>query len=188
MLRERNGMVLTADLARMDIPRAYLSLLKEAGEIERIARGVYSVPGIVADEMVSLQAQYKSAIFSHETALYLWGLTDRTPLFHSVTVPSGYNSTSLRKNDARVYYVKRDLHPLGVTTMTTPHGNEVKGYNPERTICDVLRSRNQMDVEFVNEAVKRYSRRDNKNLDQLYHYARQFGIQKIIRAVMEVLL
>src|SRR5512138_273094 len=102
--------------------------------------------------MALFQTRYQQAIFSHETALYLWELTDRTPLFYSVTVPSGYNATSLKAGGAKVYFIKPDVYSLGLATLTSPHGNDIKTYNLERTICDVVRSRNQMDVQFVNEA------------------------------------
>lgn len=69
----------------------------------------------------------------------------------------------------------------------TPSGVEVKTYDLERTICDVLRSRNQVDVQFVNEALKRYVRRKERNIDRLYSYAQQFHVQKIVRATVEVL-
>jgi predicted transcriptional regulator of viral defense system len=188
ILRDKNGILLAADLAKHDIPRTYLSILERKGEIQRIARGVYSMADTLMDEMVSLQSRFKNAVFSHETALYLWDLTDRTTLFYSVTVPSGYNATSLKASGTKVYFIKSDLFSLGLTTKKSPHGNEVKTYNLERTLCDLVRSRNQMDDQFVNEALKRYVTRKDKNIDLLYRYATLFRIQKIIRAYIEVLL
>lgn len=81
ILKDQNGILLTSDLAKFGIPRTYLSILVKNGEIQRISRGVYSTANYMTDEMASIQARYKGAIFSHETALYLLGLTDRTPLF-----------------------------------------------------------------------------------------------------------
>ncbi len=188
ILKDKNGILLASDLSKHDIPRTYLSILEKKGEIQRVARGVYSAVDSLTDEMVGLQARYKSAVFSHETALYLWELTDRSPLFYSVTIPSGYNATSLKAGGAKVYYIKPDLHSLGLTTVKSPHSNDIKSYNLERTICDIVRSRNQMDIQFVNEALKRYVTRKDKNIDLLYSYAAQFRIQKIIRAYIEVLL
>lgn len=188
ILKDQNGILLTSDLAKFGIPRTYLSILVKNGEIQRISRGVYSAANNIIDEMASIQARYKGAIFSHETALYLLGLTDRTPLFYSVTVPTGYNASPLKANLAKVYFVKRGLHLLGLLTMRSPHGNDIKTFNLERTICDVLRSRNQMDVQFVNEALKKYVIHKGRNIDQLYGYAKQFRIQKIVREYIEVLL
>jgi predicted transcriptional regulator of viral defense system len=186
--RNQNGLLRTADLAQYGIPRTYLSMLEKQGEIQRISRGIYSTANTLVDEMAGLQARYKTAIFSHETALYLWGLTDRTPLFYSVTVPAGYNATSLKTSGAKVYFVNRGLYPLGLTTTKSPHGNDVKTFNLERTICDVLRSRNQIDIQFITVALKRYVNKNEKNLDLLYAYAGQFRIQKIVRSYVEVLL
>jgi predicted transcriptional regulator of viral defense system len=138
--------------------------------------------------MASLQTRYKVAIFSHETALYLFGLTDRTPLFYSVTVPAGYNATPLKASGAKVYFVKRDLYALGLTAAKSPHDNDIKAFNLERTICDVLRSRNQIDIQLITVALKRYVNKSEKNIDLLYSYARQFRIQKIVRDYIEVLL
>jgi predicted transcriptional regulator of viral defense system len=138
--------------------------------------------------MAGLQARYRGAIFSHETALYLHGLTDRTPLFYSVTVPTGYNATSLKLIKAKVFFVNRGLYPLGRMTVKSPHGNDIKTFDLERTVCDLVRSRNQIDIQIVNEALKKYVVHSARNIDLLYHYAIQFRIQKIIREYMEVLL
>jgi len=188
IIREQNGLLRTSDLLQYGIPRTYLSILEKRGEIQRISKGVYSATGYMADEMAGLQARFKGAIFSHETALYLSGLSDRTPLFYAVTVPAGYNATSLKACGAKVYFVQRDLYLLGLIKVRSPHGNDIKTFNLERTLCDVLRSRNQIDIQQVNEALKRYVRLKERNIDLLYGYARRFRIQKIVRGYIEVLL
>ena len=188
ILRDQNGILLTSDLTKFKIPRTYLSILIKKGEIQRISRGVYTAADYMVDEMASIQAKYKRAIFSHETALYLLGLTDRTPLFYSVTVPAVYNATPLKESGIKVYFVKRSLYLLGVITIQSSHGNDIKTYNLERTICDVIRSRNQVDIQFVSEALKKYVTRQDRNIDQLYNFAQQFRIQKIVREYIEVLL
>ena len=101
VLEDQHGTLLTSDLANCNIPRTYLSILERNGEIEQVSRGVYKVPASIEDEMFSFQARYKSSIFSHETALYLHDLTDRTPLSYSITVPVGYHSISLKESDTQ---------------------------------------------------------------------------------------
>jgi predicted transcriptional regulator of viral defense system len=186
--KDQNGLLLTSNLPKHGIPRTYLSILEKKGEVQRISRGVYSATGYMVDEMVAIQARYKGAIFSHETAAYLLDLTDRTPLFYSVTVPAGYNATSLKASGVKVYFVNRELYRLGSITLKSPHGNDIKALNLERTVCDVLRSRNHVDIQQVNEVLKRYVKKKEKDLDLLYNYAGQFRIQKIIREYIEVLL
>jgi predicted transcriptional regulator of viral defense system len=188
MLRDQNGILLTSDLKKYGIPRTYISILEKNGEVQRISRGVYSAANCLIDEMVGIQSRYKGAIFSHETALYLLELTDRTPLFYSVTVPTNYNATSLKASGVKVYFVNRGFYQLGLTIMKSPHGNDIKTFNLERTICDVLRNRNQMDIQFVNETLKKYVTHKDRNIDRLYNYSKRFRIQKIVRTYIEVLL
>lgn len=188
ILKDQNGVIITPDLARFNIPRTYLSIMEQNREIERVSRGVYKTPSVIEDEMFIFQSKYKTSIYSHETALFLHDLTDRTPLTYSVSVPSGYHSASLNESGHKIFYVNRNLFDLGVISMQSPHGNEIRATNLERTICDILRSRNQVDVQFVTNALKRYVMRKEKNINLLYDYAKSFRVQKIVRQYIEVLL
>ena len=189
IMERRQGLLLTSDLAKFNIPRTYLSIMEQNGEIERVARGVYrSVSAFIEDELFTFQSRYSSTIFSRETTLYLHGLTDRAPLIYSITVPSGYHSEFLNNSGHKIFYVSRDLFDLGVTSMNTPHGNQVRTTDLERTICDIVRSRNQIDIQVRNVALKRYARNKDRNLDRLYRYAQRFHIQSIVREYLEVLL
>jgi predicted transcriptional regulator of viral defense system len=132
--------------------------------------------------------RFKQAIFSHETALYFHNLTDRDPLVYSVTVKTGMNTKSLRNSGAKVYSIKPELYELGSTTAATPYNRVVRTYDMERTICDIIRSRSQMDIEILIDALKRYTTRKDKNLPQLMRYADKFRITNVLRKYLEVLL
>jgi predicted transcriptional regulator of viral defense system len=188
LLHAQHGLLRTADLAKHGLARAYPSVLEEQDEITPLSRGVYAAAGALPDEMAHLQERFGRAIFSHETALALHDLTGRTPLAQSVTVPSGYNAAFLKASGARVFFVRRDLHAVGEVRIPSPHGNAVNTYDLERTLVDVLRSRNQIDVQLVNEAVKRYVRKEARDLHRLYQVAAQFRVLKLVRQWVEVLL
>ena len=85
----QSGTVLSSDVDEQGIARIYLSRMVEAGTLQRIGAGVYVLPDFLEDEMFILQRKYPAAIFSHETALFLHECSDRAPLVHSITVPSG---------------------------------------------------------------------------------------------------
>jgi len=188
ILEDQRGTLFTSDLAKFNIPRAYLAILEQNGEIKRVSRGVYQAPNSLEDEWFSFQSIYSASIYSHETALYLHDLTDRTPLRYSVSVPVGYHSKSLNKSGHKIFYVNRDLFDLGVITLKSQHGNPIRVTNMERTICDVVRSRNQIDTQLLYDALKRYARKSEKSIDLLFSYAQKFRIQKIVREYIEVLL
>ena len=126
--------------------------------------------------------------FPHETALFFHDLTDREPLEYTVTVKTGYNPSKLKAEGVQVFTIKAELHGVGLTTAQTPFGHTVPVYDLERTICDLLRSRNNMEMQTFQGALKMYARRKDKDLRTLMRYAGMFRVEKILRQYLEVLL
>lgn len=188
LIIEKDGLILTKEVERLGIPRYYLTQFTREGRLERVAQGVYLTSDVFDDEMYRLQVRSKRIIFSHETALYLLGLTDRNPLEWSVTVPRGYNGTNLRNEGIKVYTVKNDNFEMGISELRTSFGRLIKVYNKERTICDIIRNRNNMDIAILNEAIKRYIESEYRNIPQLLRYAKELDVQNVIRNYMEILL
>ena len=87
-----------------------------------------------------------------------------------------------------MYSIKEGLLDLGSTVMTSPYGNSVKVYDVERTICDVIRSRNRLETDAVLNAVKQYAKRRDKDIHKLMKYAADLHVDKMVRHYLEVLL
>lgn len=188
LIEQNNGIILTSQLKDRNIPRVYLSKLISQGKIEKVNRGVYVSTGEIIDEMYCMQLKYPKLIYSHETALFIHGLTDRTPFEYSATVPSGYKVTESISDNYKIYYIKKSLYFLGIDKSKTSFGNEINVYNVERTICDILRSRNRVDIQIINEALNRYVKLNIADFNLLFQYAKEFRVEKILRRYMEVLL
>ena len=188
ILTQNGGTFTTAQANDVGISNERLRLLVKSGELERVSFGVYVSPDEFTDKMYTIQLRRPKIIYSHETALFLHDLTDRDPISYTVTVPTGYNATRLREDGLKIFTIKRELHEVGITRLSTMFGHEVTVYGLERTICDCLRSRNQMDIAVVTDAIKRYARRKEKNLNTLMQMAATFGVTKPLRSYMEVLL
>jgi predicted transcriptional regulator of viral defense system len=184
----KNGLIFTKEVENVGIPRYYLTLFVRENKLERIAHGVYVTPDAFEDTMYIIQSRNNRVIYSHDTALALHDLSDRDPIKLSVTVPYGYNASNLKKNDIKVYTVKRELFLLGVMDLKTEFGRPIKVYNQERTICDIVRSRSGIDVAILNTAIRRYVYSKSKNIPLLLRYAKELGVQNIIRNYLEVLL
>jgi len=188
LLDQENGVLLTSTATKAGLPRHKLAKLVADGVLERTVRGVYTEAGGMDDELFSLQQRAKKIVYSHETALFLLGLSDRTPFRYSVTVPSSYKPSQPLKESCKVYYIKPELIDLGKTQLPSGMGHSIVVYDVERTICDALRSRNKMDSQVVTDALKRYAARSDINLNRLGDYAKNFGVYKLLRQYLEVLL
>lgn len=188
MAKENNGIVTAAMVAAEGISRGNLKYLSDKGIIEKSARGVYILPEVWDDELFDLQNRFKRGIYSYETALFLWDLTDRTPRRYNMTFPSNYNLTNVKEENIQCTQCRESLYGLGIAEAVTPEGNIVRAYSPERTLCDVLRAHSHTDIQVVTEAVKRYTARQNKNIPVLSEYARNLRVERRLRAYLEVLL
>lgn len=187
-IKNNNNMITTAQAVELGFTRALLSRYVKEGLLERGRRGVYILSDSIHDDMYTLMLRSGKIIFSHDTALFLNGLSERTPFTHSVTIPSNRKLSNTLQDECVCYYIKPELHQVGAVTRKTTLGNEVRCYNAERTICDLVRSRNRLDEETVISAIKNYAVSPEKNLNVLAVYASQFGVDKVLRRYMEVLL
>lgn len=105
-----------------------------------------------------------------------------------MTLKAGTNATGLAKQGVKVYKVKEGLHDEGIMKTLSPAGHTIRVYNPERTICDLIRSRSNIEIQDLQTAIKEYVRFKEKNIPLLMRYAKAFSVQKIIRQYLEVLL
>ena len=188
ILTQNGNTITTAEANAAGISNERLRQLVKRGVLERPTFGVYVLPNDFVDRMYATQQRRPKIIYSHETALFLHDLTDRDPISYSVTVPTGYNTVKLREEGFTVYTIKRDLHTVETTEVETMFGHTVRVYSMERTICDCLRSRSRMDVTLLTDALRRYVRRKDKNLNTLMKMAKTFRVEQPLRHYMEVLL
>lgn len=188
MAKGNNGIVTTAMVVTAGFSRGNIRYLVDKGMIEKSARGVYILPEVWDDEIFNLQNRFKRGIYSHETALFLWDLTDRTPNRYHMTFPVNYNLTKPKEEEIRCVQCKKAIYDLGITETTTPGGNIVRVYCVERTLCDILKPNSHVDIQVVTEAFKRYVIRPDKNIPALSEYAKILKVEKRLRAYLEVLL
>ena len=185
---QTNGILTTASATSHGISRPYFLEFVRKNGFEKIRNGVYLAPDAWEDTMFVLQQRYKNIVFSHGTALFLLDMTDHEPLEYEVTIPRGYNPTVLSKNGVRAYSVKKENFELGIIQLKTHMGNMVRVYNPERTICDILRSKKSVEIQDRRKAIKEYVRRKDKNIPLLMDYAEKFNVKETIKPYLEVLL
>ena len=189
LLKQNNGIFKAAEAKFAGIDYKELGRLTEAGLLERISHGLYITPSDMADDYLVAQHKCGKGVFSHETALFFHGLSDRTPLQLMMTIPSGYNSTLLKDREAyRFFYCKPELHAIGIATVPSPHGHDLRVYDKERTLCDCIKRKTVLDSDLVLSAVKQYMSETGTDLARLLDYAERLKIRDTVRQYMEVLI
>ena len=188
LAKGNGGVLLTSAIVASGIPKPTLAAFVKKNEYERVGRGVYCSQECWRDDLYLLQLRCPKTVYSHDTALFLLDMTDQEPLKYTVTAKTGYNPSHLSLDGVKVFTVKKELFDLGITEVLTPFGHKVSAYDPERTLCDMIRSRSEMEIQSVLDALKRYTHRKDKNLHRLMEYAKLFHIDKRLNQYLEVLL
>lgn len=188
MAEGNNGIITASEATSNDIPRRVLTDMMNQGLLIKVARGLYQLPEVWEDEWLIAQYRYSKGIYSHETALFLHGYSDRTPASLSMTFPRGYHKTKNYEISIIEKYAVKEIYQLGIMTIDSPAGNKIKVYDLEKSLCDMVRGNENFDVEIVNAAMKRYAQDKSRNLRKLMEYAKLLKVEKKIRNYMEVLL
>ncbi len=183
---ENHGMITSAQAAKQGIPSWYLSDMTRKGKLMRVERGIYIRSDGDYDEYYFFQLKNKRCIFSFSSALYLHGMTDRIPFQKEVTVYKGYNSSHI-SDDTIIHHVSKEIYELGIKSIKTSFGNLVNVYDKERTICDLIKHRRNMDVEIFSNAVRMYSDQSDRDFRKLRKYARIIGIADQVNDILEVI-
>ena len=139
------------------------------------------------DDFYLLQQKYGRGIYSHDTALYLLGYSDRTPARYTMTFPKGYNAPSLKQEDLIIKRVIPENYNFGIIEIQSPSGNPIRVYDLERTLCDILRGSGS-DIQIVGAAMKRYAASKDKDIHKLMQYADQLRVKPKVLRYMEILL
>ena len=182
-----DGVITAEQVTAAGLHRSVLQELIEKGEIHRFGRGLYALCNTWEDDFYLLQRKYGRGIYSHETALYLLGYSDRTPAHYTMTFPKGYNTPSLKKENIIAKRVVPENYSLGVMELSSPCGNPILAYDLERTLCDILRGSGS-DIQIVGAAMKKYAISKGKDINKLLCYAEQLRVKSKILRYMEVLL
>jgi len=164
----------------------YITNMVKKGILERIGRGIYIPNNGVYDERFVFQYNNTKAIYSYSNALYLHNLTDYIPTQLEVTVYQGYNTHRFEEN-IDVHYVKKSIYMLGIMECDSVFGNKIKIYDRERTLCDLLAKRRNMESEIFKMAFQKYFNNVDKDIIKLMKYAKLMNVETEMFEIIEVM-
>ncbi len=182
---QNQGIIRIADIVAEGISKQYAIKYLQDRDYERVAKGVYLAPDAWQDDLYIISLQYKKAVYSYDTALYLLGLSEREPVCFTITVPRGYKVDYKGQSPLKKITAVEERYSLGMDTAVTPYGHIVPCYNAEKTLCDIFRA--DTEKQEKQFAVKEYLK-GKKNLPRLMEYAKILHVEKKIRQYVEVLL
>ncbi len=189
-LARQMGLIRPRDVEAAGIHREYLLRLYRNGELIRVGRGLYALPGARTSESLSLGEVAKkvpNAVICLISALEFHHLT--TQIAHRVWI-----AIENKKWEPTFEYP-----PLEIVRFSSPtfsFGVEehevdrvlVKIYSPAKTVADCFKFRNKVGLDVALEALRETWRDRKATMDELWEAAQICRVANVIRPYLEAVI
>lgn len=175
---QSDGIVRTSEIQKQGFHNRRLSELMQQGKVVKLKNGYYQwIEDSDYEEAAIITRLFPDAIMYLDSALYFHGYTDRTPTKWHIAVDkdTGKSRFKISYPPVQVYFIEGKYLPIGAT-IGKMQDVDIKVYDKERTICDVLRYVNKMDREVVNKAIHAYIKDPGKNISLLMEYEKKLRV------------
>ncbi len=189
-LLQQKGLLRPMELTEGGIPRSALQRLLESGEVERVARGLYALPGRQLSEHQSLlevAKQVPGGVICLLSALAFHGIGAQLPHQVWISVGSKARRPKVPQVATRVVRFSDEALQHGVERHQI-EGVELPVTSPAKTIADCFKYRNKVGQDTAVEALREGWRDRRFRLPELWDAARVCRMERVIRPYLEAVL
>lgn len=189
LFREKGGILRTHEAITAGIHPRTLYAMRDAGDIEHVARGVYRLAGLppLSDPDVAIVAKlFPTSVVCLISALSIHELTTRVPHTVQIATPPGRRAPKTPHPPIETFRFSKEALAAGVEEHLID-GAKVRVFNAEKTLADTFKFRNRIGLETAVEALRNYARRKRKRLGLILDYARICRVERIMRPYLEAL-
>jgi predicted transcriptional regulator of viral defense system len=188
--RRHGGLLRMADAIRSGIHRRTLYAMRDAGQVEILARGLYRLadaPPLGNPDLVTVAAKVPHGVVYLISALAFHDMTTQIPHAVWIAVPRNSEPPHLDYPPIRVVRLSQAPYEVGIETHQLD-GVAVKVYSREKTLADCFKHRTAIGLDTVLEAVHMYKAQGRVNTDAILRFASVCRVARIARPYLESLL
>lgn len=186
-LAEQRPLLRARDLAALGLPTMALSRLVAAGRLERVARGLYSLPGQPLSEHRSLAEvalRVPQGVVCLLSALRVHGIGTQAPFEVWMAIPHHSPTPRIDQPALRAIRMSGAALSEGVETLQID-GVGVAVFNASKTVADCFKYRNKIGLDVALEALRDGWAQRKLTADALWHYAAIDRVSKVMRPYLE---
>jgi predicted transcriptional regulator of viral defense system len=178
------------DLVALGLPTVALTRLVAAGQLQRVARGVYALPGQAVGEHRSLAEvalRVPRGVVCLLSALRVHGIGTQAPFEVWLALPQGMSAPRLTQPALRLVRMSGAAFSQGVMHVAVD-GVQVAVFNPAKTIADCFKYRNKIGLDVALEALRDGWQQRKVTMDDLFAYAAVNRVANVMRPYLESLV
>lgn len=150
-----------------------------------IRRGVYATKEQLADTMIDLGLVVPNGILCLFSAWNVHGLTTSLPQAYHVAIERRRKLKLPAYPLIELHHITENIFEIGLEEKIVS-GYNIRIYNVERCVCDVVKYRNKAGKDVCAEIVNNYLTRQDRNISLLMDYANKLRVTKIIETYLEI--
>ena len=176
------------DLEAIGIPRAVLTRMAAAGEVERIGRGLYRLPtlGSEHDSLIAVATKVPQAVFCLLTALQFHELTTQLPRQIWIAMPRGSHTPRIDYPPIKMVQFAGDAYSTGIEEVERDR-TTLRVYSVAKTVADCFKHRSKIGLDVALEALKETRKKGKASADDLWHYAKLCRVANVMRPYLEAI-
>jgi predicted transcriptional regulator of viral defense system len=176
-LKNNQGYLHTKELQRNSRLYSALKQLVSSGEVIKVKSGLYKSELFSSkDELQELCQMYPDGIICLYSAWSYYELSTDIPAFHCMAFPNKSKIILQNYPPIQAYFWSDKFYELEVIEK-----DGIKIYSLEKSICDAIKFRNKIGLNFMSTILKNYFKRKDKNLDELFRIAKFMKIENLLR-------
>ena len=188
-LATQRGLLRASHLQELGIARVVLSRLTASGQLERVGRGVYRLPGVHGSEhesLATIAVKVPQAVFCLLTALQIHELTTQLPRQVWIAMPQGSHAPKMDYPPVKMVQFSGEAYAAGVEVVPV---NQValRVYGVAKTVADCFKHRNKIGLDVAIEALKDALAQRKATADELWRFAKICRVANVMRPYLEVL-
>ena len=188
LARERK-LLRARDVTQQGLPTIALTRLVQAGKLERIARGLYGLPGAQISahrSLAEVSARVPKGVVCLLSALRVHEIGTQAPFEVWIAIPQHTVTPRLDQPAIRVVRMSDEALADGVERLNID-GVDVPVFNAARTIVDCFRFRNKIGLDVALEALRDGWRQRKFNMDDLWLHATRGRVANVMRPYIEAI-
>lgn len=187
VLAKTHPLLRASDLVERSLPTVMLTRLVAAGKLERVARGVYSLPGRRLSEHRSLaeaRLSVPQGVVCLLSALRLHGIGTQAPFEVWIAIPQNAPTPKVEQPALRVVRMSGRALVEGVEIRHID-GVKVPIFSAEKTVADCFKFRNKIGLDVALEALRDGWSRGLLSMDELARHAATDRVGNVMRPYLE---
>lgn len=190
LFRQQGGILRMADIIRGGITRNTLYAMRDTGQVQQLARGLYrlaEMPPLSQSDLVTVAMKSPHAVIYLVSALAFHELTTQIPHEVWIAMPRNSEPPRLTYPPVRTSRLTETAYLTGIETHRID-GTVVRIYSREKTVVDCFRRRHDVGLDVALEALKAYMAQGKVNVQLLMEHAKKLKVARTMRPYVETLL